>query len=66
MPDVIIHLNSRSYRDINRNIVARGSLLGNDSEPLLSNGFANKHVPMATVELQQRETVFSVRSVPNV
>jgi hypothetical protein len=33
-------------------------------EPLLSNGFTSKHVPTATVELQQWGTVFSVRSVP--
>jgi hypothetical protein len=44
-------------------------LLSNDreihiQEPLLSNSFANKHVPTETTELQQYGAMFSVRSVP--
>jgi hypothetical protein len=44
-------------------------LLGYDREiskkqqPLLSNGFTNKHIRTATVENSKREKVFSVRSV---
>jgi hypothetical protein len=31
---------------------------------LLNNGFTNKHVPMATTEIQPRGTVFSALSMP--
>jgi hypothetical protein len=33
-------------------------------EPLLSNGFINKHVPTETVQQQQLGAVFSVGPVP--
>jgi hypothetical protein len=42
----------------------RGKQKKKIQQPLLSNGFANKHVWTATIGYSKRVTVFSVRSVP--
>jgi hypothetical protein len=44
-------------------LLGNGREISNILEPLQGNAFANKHIPMETLAVQQR-TVFSTRSVP--
>jgi hypothetical protein len=63
MEPVTEHVWLETYCGMQTHCWATTARYENIQQPLLSNVFANKHVPKATTELQ-RATVFSARSVP--